>query len=272
MEKMALWNYNLKLLSHVYWERKTYFKLDQDTYPTWVMFAVEEGGFEYQIGLESGVVEHDELIFCPPGYLFQRNACSPMKLHFTAFEFDKPLSKDDNVMQMPILRSQPTDRNRLASNFSYLRMHHLAMDLRSVLRKQWMLNDLWQLACNEWDTMPSQDDLALLTQTSDEPMKWAMKWLIGKAHIPFSMRELSSQVNLSPVQFTRRFQKSFRMTPSELVRTIRLRRIAKLLLDSELTLDQIAERCGYDNGFYLSRVFSQYMGMSPSNYREQNRV
>jgi transcriptional regulator GlxA family with amidase domain len=62
------------------------------------------------------------------------------------------------------------------------------------------------------------------------------------------------------------------VNPSDLVRSLRIRKAAGLLLDTELTLDQIAARCGYESGFYLSRVFSKSMNMSPSKYRELNRV
>ncbi|WP_246627643.1 AraC family transcriptional regulator [Paenibacillus solanacearum] len=34
----------------------------------------------------------------------------------------------------------------------------------------------------------------------------------------------------------------------------------------------MAKRSGYDNGFYLSRVFSDYMNMSPSAYRQHHCV
>jgi transcriptional regulator GlxA family with amidase domain len=86
------------------------------------------------------------------------------------------------------------------------------------------------------------------------------------------MNELSDLLGLSPVQFTRRFRKSYRMTPSDFVRSLRIRRAAELLLDTDMTLDQIASRCGYENGFYLSLVFAKSMGMRPSTYREKNRV
>ncbi|WP_042459471.1 AraC family transcriptional regulator [Neobacillus dielmonensis] len=273
MKTKDLWENTLQFISHAYWDKKERFKLSCDTYSSWVVFIVESGSFQYQIGQETGTVEHDELVFCPPGYAFHREALSPLTLHFIAFDFEVPLKKINNEFQMPTFKSQPADRNRLMSNISYLRTLHLSMDQRSVFRKQWMLNDLWQLACEDWSMMlPRYDDIAFMTHTDDQQMKWAMNWLIRNAYTSFSMSELSELISLSPVQFTRRFQKAFNMCPSELVRSVRIRKVAKLLLDSELTLDQIAERCGYDNGFYLSRVFTRYMGISPSKYRQQNRV
>lgn len=273
MSTKELWEYKLQIISHFYWDKKDNFELDVDTYSSWTLFALESGSFQYQIGGEKDVIVQNELIFCPPNYPLVRKSLSSMALHFIAFNFDTPLMNELNGDQIvPTFKSSPTDRIRLSSNFSYLHMLHLAMDTRSMVRKEWMLNDLWQLTCNEWDTLPRQDDLAAFSNTEDELMNWAMNWIITNAFTHFSIQELSNLSGLSSVQFTRRFQKAYHMPPSEVIRTIRIRNIAKLLLDSQMTLDQIAEQCGYDNGFYLSRVFSKHMGISPSEFRIQNKV
>jgi transcriptional regulator GlxA family with amidase domain len=131
---------------------------------------------------------------------------------------------------------------------------------------------MWQLACLQWDTESHQDECVPLANSNDDLMNRAMDWLLGNAYRQFAMRELTEQLGLSPVQFTRRFRRAFRMLPSDLIRNLRIRKAAKLLRDTDMTLEQIAERCGYDNGFYLSRVFSRYMSMSPSKYRQQNKL
>ncbi|WP_436244961.1 AraC family transcriptional regulator [Paenibacillus sp. LjRoot56] len=44
-----------------------------------------------------------------------------------------------------------------------------------------------------------------------------------------------------------------------------------LLQETTLTLEKIAEACGYASGYYFSRVFSLHMSMSPSQYRKLHR-
>ncbi|WP_315373425.1 helix-turn-helix transcriptional regulator, partial [Paenibacillus xylanexedens] len=87
-----------------------------------------------------------------------------------------------------------------------------------------------------------------------------------------SLQELAQRLALSPVQLTRRFREAFQETPSGYLKRVRLKKAQNLLADSSLTLNQIAERCGYENGFYLSRVFSKTLGISPSEYRRRHRV
>lgn len=271
MEEQALWRLQPKLAYHSYFERKEQFEMQQDTYPVWVLFAVESGKFRYRIGDESGEASTGDLIYCAPGYTFHREMVSPLSLHYIGFEFDGD-GQLKTQPRLPSVQSHPTDGKRLFSNFAYLRKHHLSPHPRSVHRKQMILGDLWQLTCEDWEDEHVEKKLEQLPETEDELMNRATEWLYRHAFTPFVMSELSSLLGLSPVQFTRRFRKSFQITPSDFVRSLRIRRAAELLRETDLTLDQIASRCGYENGFYLSLVFSKSMGRRPSKYREMNRV
>lgn len=50
----------------------------------------------------------------------------------------------------------------------------------------------------------------------------------------------------------------------------RIGRAKRLLLTSDLLLDQIAERTGFESGSYFSRIFRQQEGISPGQYRQQS--
>ncbi|MEU4191766.1 helix-turn-helix domain-containing protein [Kribbella sp. NPDC026611] len=52
----------------------------------------------------------------------------------------------------------------------------------------------------------------------------------------------------------------------------RLRKARELFVESNDTLQTIAEGCGYRSAFYLSRGFSNHAGQSPSEDRRSNRV
>jgi transcriptional regulator GlxA family with amidase domain len=86
------------------------------------------------------------------------------------------------------------------------------------------------------------------------------------------MKELSDSLNLSPVQFTRRFHKALQVTPSEYLTSLRLHHARTMLLETDMTIKDVAQSCGYSSGLYLSRVFSQNMKMSPGHFRKTHRV
>lgn len=268
MDLNNLTDYTLQLLSHTFWKEKVQFDLNVDTYSNWVIFAVENGSFHYEIGNKKGIASNDDIIICPPGMPFKRKVITPLALHFIGCN----IQNYNKELVLPNVKVSPKDRERLASNFSYLRRLHLASDKRSTSRKQWMLNDMWQLMSDELEADPIQNVEIPSLDSEDDLMNRTADWLLEHAYEPIHLRELAEHIGLSPVQLSRRFQKAFRMTPTEFIKRLRMHRAAKLLLDTELTLDEISERCGYDNGFYLSRVFTNFMKISPSKYREQNYV
>jgi|SRR5699024_6190387 len=272
MNVKKIWECKLKLNSHIFWESKETFDLAKDRYSMWVLFALETGSFKYEIGEEVGVVKPNELVFCPPNTTLYRQAISSMSMHFITFKFDSSVSDNMVVNQIPSFKVNPTDNIRLTSNFSYLKMLNLTLNSQGIHRKQWMLNDLWLLACNEWEYLPKEEDLAGFSQTSDLLMNTAMDLLIKSADTPFNIKEISDSIGLSQVQFTRRFKRTYNIFPSDVVRKVRLRNTTNLLLNTDFTLEEIAERCGFNNGFYLSRVFKEHMGISPSQFRQQNKL
>jgi AraC family transcriptional regulator len=87
-----------------------------------------------------------------------------------------------------------------------------------------------------------------------------------------TMQELAAALSITPVQLTRRFRAAYQATPSEFVTGIRLQKACLLLEDSTQSIEIIAQQCGYENGFYLSRVFSAKLGLTPSKYRKLHRL
>jgi transcriptional regulator GlxA family with amidase domain len=87
-----------------------------------------------------------------------------------------------------------------------------------------------------------------------------------------SLGDLADLLGISPAQLTRRFKAVHGVTPVHFLRRIRLRTARALLAETDYTLQTIAEECGYRSAFYLSRVFSNHTGQSPSQYRQVTRV
>ena len=83
-----------------------------------------------------------------------------------------------------------------------------------------------------------------------------------------SVDELAQHINLSNDHFTRLFKQLIGQTPIKYIIHQRVSRACELLCDSELNMDDIAERCGFPNRRYLSRRFTEVLGMPPSHYRK----
>lgn len=259
-------NWSVYPLAHVYWHEKEQFLFEQDIYENWTMFLVESGQFAFTIGDREGEAAFGDLVVCPPGIPFYRRTMMPLTFHFVQFKWEIEPSKNDTLEWTGKMKIADTDR--LASTYRYMRnIGEAVWDDPSFKRMQHLLGDIWWLYGQERGN--SREAAA----TGAEPdMQYAYQWLLLHAFEPFAMSELSDRLSLSPVQLTRRFGASYRMTPSAFVTRLRIDRACRLLEETVLTLDSIAQQCGYENGFYLSRVFRNKKGISPSVYRKLHQV
>jgi AraC-like DNA-binding protein len=81
------------------------------------------------------------------------------------------------------------------------------------------------------------------------------------------VEKLADIAGLSVYQFKRRIQSIFKMTPGKLIAKTRIDAAGQLLRDTDLTVAEIAQRCGYCDQSALARQFKAACGLSPSEYR-----
>lgn len=88
------------------------------------------------------------------------------------------------------------------------------------------------------------------------------KWLVG---------ELAGQTFLSREHFSKLFRQFKGMSPQQYIVKCRLDRSYQLLLNSNLTIAEIADVCGYSSEFFFSRQFKEYYGEAPTTLRKAFR-
>lgn len=67
---------------------------------------------------------------------------------------------------------------------------------------------------------------------------------------------------------SRQFKKETGKSFSETVRGYRIEKVKKLLLNTHLKLNQIAELAGYSDPKYMSKVFKEEVGVLPNEFRK----
>lgn len=83
-----------------------------------------------------------------------------------------------------------------------------------------------------------------------------------------SLKKLSGELNIHPAHLSRDFSKHFYCTFGEYVRKIRVEKSLAFLADKNLSLTEIAFRCGFADQSHFLRCFKQINGASPSAYRK----
>ncbi|MFK7736126.1 MAG: substrate-binding domain-containing protein [Pirellulaceae bacterium] len=70
----------------------------------------------------------------------------------------------------------------------------------------------------------------------------------------------------------KRFRVSIGRTPHQEIMRLRLERVKRMLMETDLPLAEIAERCGFENSEYMPVVFRREIGQTPSSYRRSMRT
>ena len=81
-----------------------------------------------------------------------------------------------------------------------------------------------------------------------------------------TINDLCGLVAMSPTVFNGRFRATFRLTPHQYVVEERVKQ-ARLLLQSDMPLTEVAYACGFADQSHLSRTFKRLVGISPASYR-----
>jgi len=89
----------------------------------------------------------------------------------------------------------------------------------------------------------------------------------AKLNVP----RLADQFHLSKSHFRKIFRESQGVTPTEYITQLRIAHACELLQNTNHTIAQIAEYCGYPDFSYFTRVFRKRLGMTPSEYRNSPR-
>lgn len=84
----------------------------------------------------------------------------------------------------------------------------------------------------------------------------------------YGIPELCKSMLMSQMQVYRKLKALTDQTPSQFIRLVRLKKGKELLLNSNLTISEVAYEVGFTDPNYFSRTFQQEFGKSPSDFRK----
>ena len=87
-----------------------------------------------------------------------------------------------------------------------------------------------------------------------------------------SIETMAAQAGLTPSHFCRVFKKANAVTPHQYVLKARLDRAQQLLSQTETSIAQIADLLGFTSQSHFTRVFRQFTGRTPSDFRREDQA
>jgi len=117
-------------------------------------------------------------------------------------------------------------------------------------------------------TRKSTDILAI----TDAEIADALRFIRLNAHTNIDVSAVVARFPFSRRVFERRFSAAVGRTPMAEILRVQLALVQRLLIETNLSMPEIAERSGFNDASYMGVVFRKNFGMTPSRYRRQRNT
>lgn len=107
----------------------------------------------------------------------------------------------------------------------------------------------------------------------DDPMMVrTLRFVRDNSHRDLRVSDLGAVAGLSRRALQERFRQLLGRTPMQEIHRCRVERLARLLVETKMTVGEIATVSGFAIDAHVSRFFARHTGMTPLAYRKKNRI
>ena len=158
----------------------------------------------------------------------------------------------------------------LSPNIQYRRIYSL---LRVTLdKREKHFTDLCAVYLQELLLTVSRDmHKASSNQNMPDELKHILNYIEEHYYEDITIDELSKIGLMNKLKLTRYFNEYLKCPPKKYLFNYRINKAKTLLLQTNHKVNEIAFSVGYSNPLYFSTIFRQETGLSPREFREQNK-
>ena len=84
-----------------------------------------------------------------------------------------------------------------------------------------------------------------------------------------TINEIAESVSLSVSECLRCFHRTIGTTPIQYLRSLRIKKAAELLTNTDMKIVDVGIICGFQDMSYFAKTFRNIYGCTPSQYREK---
>ena len=111
------------------------------------------------------------------------------------------------------------------------------------------------------------DSLEGQAQGSESAVGQAVRWILSRPTQEWSLKQVAARFECSREHLIRVFFQQQGKTPGQYVSAARLSRALSLLVETDLSLAEVALQSGYGSTHTMARQVARETGQSPTNYR-----
>lgn len=156
-----------------------------------------------------------------------------------------------------------------------IKVSHLFEDIFSTLDNGFNFENLiysYQVLLNILGVLFYQFNYNKLNMKNDgKSIEDSIKYMISSIGSRLTLEELARHSNLSPSHYSYLFKKHTGISPIDYFLRLKIQKACYYLDACDYRINEISQFLGFKDPFYFSRIFSGIMGLSPSDYRKNQK-
>lgn len=200
------------------------------------------------------LIEAGEGIFLPVGMRFERKILSPIDYHQFAFCCEES-DERYQALRGGRLRIPPSHLNALMESLHRANLQGAGEETVVCLLEHLFVEE----------ALYAKEPEGRFEMTED--IRDTIQYMNAHLEEKLDMRALASRVYLSHTGLIWKFRRQLGVTPLQYLISLRMQLARRLLLEEDLPIGEIAERCGYPSAYYFTNAFHKSTGKSPSAFR-----
>lgn len=143
------------------------------------------------------------------------------------------------------------------SAVNILRLHSSVIELISVLAEHFLSRERLQV------TDIPQSQIRIAYEVSN--------YLENHLHNKVKIEEIAKELNIHRSYLSQCFKRTYGMSPSDYLLRIRIREARRLLLETEISIENLSQELSFSSAGHFSRTFRSIMGLSPLQFRKDKK-
>ncbi|MDR6555252.1 AraC family transcriptional regulator [Paenibacillus qinlingensis] len=281
---------NQDVIPHIRYADQLYFK-QWNTHARiitdYLLLYVQEGSAELTIDANTHILKPGYFSFIQPGILHQLESESPLTVLALHFGLLPSGGGERPPMIVPVELVTPPVMTNMQPNLTTFADIAVPVVFKST-RNEWMA-DVFQQIIEHWNRKNVLDLLQAHVHAaeiilelfkeytpvdssehkSSSSLHWVPAYMQYRLSEPLSVEEMARKALMSRSYFSLIFRNQFGVAPHQYLLKLRLNYATDLLRGTSMSLQSIADSCGFSSVHHFSKMYKLRFGCPPSQLRRE---
>lgn len=226
---------------------------------------IRQGRVTIRSGKHTVEANVGDILSFPKGIFYWAEWEGAPMLEFYSIHYKQPINVSGNVLsRLQRITINPPDADERFSEIHSLISEECS---ENEVSRSWRAIGLF---CQLYSEILPQ--LETQNKYCPDVLITALRYIENNFKEDFDVKSLAAECLISESRLYYLFRRHLDMTPVQYRTELRVVEASRLLNESKLTIEAVAERCGFNSSNYFRTIFHEITGLSPSEYRRRGCI